>query len=41
MYVMAQPSKWEDYLNFVEFYYNTGYNSSLKMIPFEAMYGRK
>ena len=41
MYVMDQPSKWEDYLHLVEFAYNDGYHSSLKMSPFEAMYGRK
>ena len=41
MYVMDQPSKWEDYLHLVEFDYNNGYHSSLKMSPFEAMYGRK
>ena len=41
MYVMDQPSKWEDYLHLVEFYYNNGYHSSLKTSPFEAMYGRK
>ena len=41
MYVMDQPSKWEDYLHLVEFAYNNGYHSSLKMSPFEAMYGRK
>ena len=41
MYVMDKPSKWEDYLHLVEFAYNNGYQSSLKMIPFEALYGRK
>jgi hypothetical protein len=41
MYVMDKPSKWEDYLNLVEFSYNNGYQASLKMIPFEALYGRK
>ena len=41
MYVMDQPYKWEDYLHLVEFAYNNGYHSSLKMSPFEAMYGRK
>ena len=41
MYVMDQPFKWEDYLHLVEFAYNNGYHSSLKMSPFEAMYGRK
>jgi hypothetical protein len=41
MYVMDKTSKWEDYLHLVEFYYNNGYQASLKMIPFEALYGRK
>jgi hypothetical protein len=41
MYVMDQPSKWEDYIHLVEFAYNNGYQASLKMIPFETLYGRK
>jgi hypothetical protein len=41
MYVMEKPSKWEDYLHLVEFSYNDGYQASLKMSPFEALYGRK
>jgi hypothetical protein len=41
MYVMDKPSKWEDYLNLVEFSCNNGYQSSLNMIPLEALYGRK
>jgi transposase InsO family protein len=41
MYVMDKPSKWEDYLHLVEFSYNNGYQDSLKMIPFEALYGSK
>jgi hypothetical protein len=41
MYVMDKPSKWEDYLPLVEFCYNIGYQTSLKMNPFEALYGRK
>jgi hypothetical protein len=41
MYVMDKPSRWEDYLHLVEFTYNNGYHASLKMIPFEALYGRK
>jgi hypothetical protein len=41
MYVMDKPSKWEDYLHLVEFAYNNGYQDSLRMIPFEALYGRK
>jgi hypothetical protein len=41
MYVMDKPSKWEDYFHLAEFAYNNGYQASLKMIPFEALYGRK
>jgi hypothetical protein len=41
MYVMDNPSKWKDYLHLVEFAYNNGYQASLIMIPFEALYGRK
>jgi len=38
---MHQPRKWEEYLPLVEFSYNNGYQESLKMAPFEALYGRK
>jgi hypothetical protein len=41
MYVMDTPSKWEYYFHLVEFVDNNGYQASLKMIPFEALYGRK
>jgi hypothetical protein len=41
MYVMDKPSKWEDYLHSVEFTYNNGYQASLKMSPFEALYSRR
>jgi hypothetical protein len=41
MYVMDEPSRWEDYLHLVEFAYNNGYHASLNMSPFEALYGRK
>jgi hypothetical protein len=41
MYVMDKPSRWEDYMHLVEFAYNNGYHASLKMSPFEALYGRK
>jgi hypothetical protein len=40
MYMMYKPSKWEDYLHLVEFTYNNGYQASLKMSPFEALYGK-
>jgi hypothetical protein len=41
MYVMDKPSKWEEYLHLVELSYNNGYQTYLKMIPFEILYGRK
>jgi hypothetical protein len=41
MYVMDKPSKWKDYLHFVEFSYNNGYQTFLKMSPLKALYGRK
>jgi hypothetical protein len=41
MHVMDKPSKWEDYLHLVDLSYNNGYEESLKMSPFEALYGRK
>jgi hypothetical protein len=41
MYVMDKPSKWEDYIHLVGFAYKNGYQTSLKMSPFEALYGRK
>jgi hypothetical protein len=41
MYVMDNPSKWEDYLHLDEFSYNNGYQASLKMSQFESLYGRK
>jgi len=41
MYVMDKSSRWEDYLHLVEFAYNNGYHASLKMSPFEVLYGRK
>jgi hypothetical protein len=40
MHVMHQPKKWEHYLPLAEFSYNNGYQESLKMSPFEALYGR-
>lgn len=40
-YVMQQQSKWEDFLHLVEFAYNNGYHTSLRMSPFEVLYRRK
>ena len=41
MYVMKNPTKWEDYLHLPKFAYNNGYQSYAKMSPFEVLYGRK
>jgi hypothetical protein len=41
MYVMDNPSKWEDDFHLVEFTYKNGYQESLNMNPFEALYGKK
>jgi hypothetical protein len=41
MYVMGKLSKWENYLHLVEFSYNNGYQTSLNMSPFEALYVRR
>jgi hypothetical protein len=41
MYVMEKPLKWEDHLHLVDFAYNNGYQASLKMSPFEEIYGRR
>jgi hypothetical protein len=32
---------WDKYLSLAEFAYNNSYQSSLKMTPFEALYGKK
>ena len=38
---LAQGPKWEDSLPYAEFSYNNSYQASLKMSPYEALYGRK
>jgi len=40
MYVMHQCNKWKEYLPLMKFIYNNGYQESMKMIPFEVLYGR-
>jgi len=39
--VLNFQGKWEEYLQLVEFSYNNSYQSTIKMAPFEALYGRK
>ena len=41
MYVMNNPTKWEDYLHLAKFAYSNGYQASAKMSPFEVLYGWK
>ena len=36
--MMHQERIWEEYLPLVEFAYNNGYQESLRMIPFKALY---
>ena len=38
---LAQGPKWEDCLPYAEFSYNNSFHTSLKMSPYEALYGRK
>ncbi|KAA3469684.1 DNA/RNA polymerases superfamily protein [Gossypium australe] len=39
--VLEFQGSWERYLSLVEFAYNNSYQSSLKMAPYEALYGHK
>jgi hypothetical protein len=39
MYVMDNQTQWEKYLPFVEFAYNNSFHSSIRMPPYEALYG--
>ena len=40
MYAMDQQKCWEEFLPLVEFAYNNSYQSTIKMGPFEFLYGR-
>ena len=40
MYVMNNPTKWEDYLHLANFAYNNGYRTSANMGPFEVLMDR-
>ncbi|KAA3461601.1 reverse transcriptase [Gossypium australe] len=39
--VLEFEGSWEKYLHLVEFAYNNSYHSSIRMAPYEALYGRK
>jgi hypothetical protein len=39
-YVLNDGPKWDQHLPLVEFSYNNSYQESIKMSPFEALYGR-
>jgi hypothetical protein len=40
-YVMEYPGSWDKNLPWAEFSYNNSHQESLKMAPFEALYGRQ
>jgi hypothetical protein len=39
--VMEYPGSWDKNLSWVEFSYNNSYQQSLKISPFEVLYGRR
>jgi len=39
--VLSSKGSWESWLPLDEFSYNNSYQESIKMAPFEALYGRK
>lgn len=42
MYITKRkPTKWVDYIHLVEFTYNNIYRTSMKMNPFEVLYGNR
>jgi len=39
--VLEQGGTWDSHLPLIEFMYNNSYHSSIRMAPFEALYGRR
>ena len=39
--VLDFPGSWDRYIPLMEFSYNNNYQSSISMVPYEALYGRK
>jgi hypothetical protein len=39
--VISFPEKWDECLKLAEFSYNNSYQESIRMTPFEALYGKK
>jgi hypothetical protein len=39
--VLSSKGSWKSWLPLAEFAYNNSYQESIKMAPFEALYGRK
>ena len=39
--IISSKGSWEKWLPLVEFSYNNSYQESIKMAPFEALYGQK
>ena len=40
-YAISFPEKWDECLTLAEFSYNNSYQESIRMAPFEALYGKK
>lgn len=38
--VMKRPDQWANLLGWVEYCYNTGYNSNIGISPYQALYGK-
>jgi hypothetical protein len=39
--VLSWKDNWENHLTLAEFAYNNSYHASIKMAPYESLYGRK